>query len=532
MGEHTDLYDVIFVGGGHNALVAAAYLTGAGRSVLVLDNNDRPGGFVRTDEIIPGFRGDTFSAAHTLLFAGPVYRDLGAKLESVGLRYVDPVHPSGVSMEDGTTAVMPRTMEEFVAEADRLVPGDGATFRELIEELAPSVGDVFALFSEDLTSAEAKQIRDRLLTGSGGVGFSSFAASLVESARDVVDRFASATLRSMLGSWATHFGKGPDDAGGGIWVKLFVLASMQGGQPVPEGGSGRLAEALARLVADQGGTVRTGEHVTQIVVEAGRAVGVRTEHGEFVRAVDAVIASVTPDQLYLRLLSNADVPTDLIRQASRYRYGRGQLQLNLALSRPPRWPDERFDRVGQPFLTDSLDGLALHVAHTKASLLPSKPTFSVQVPTAVDPTRAPAGRAVMRVQVTDVPTRPRGDAAGIIEVGDVGWTQDLTSRFVERVLNTLERHAPGITGSILGHTVVTPSDLASFNLNAGPGDAYAGAQDLAQSYLFRPLAGQPSHRTAVPNVYMIGAGTWPGGGVSGSSGYIVARQLLADGVTS
>jgi phytoene dehydrogenase-like protein len=100
----------------------------------------------------------------------------------------------------------------------------------------------YSRFAEDLISAEAQQIRARLLTGSGGVGFSSFAASPLESARDVVDKFDSATLRSMLGSWATHFGKAPDDAGG-IWVKLFVLASMQGGQPVPAGGNGRLAEA-------------------------------------------------------------------------------------------------------------------------------------------------------------------------------------------------------------------------------------------------------------------------------------------------
>jgi phytoene dehydrogenase-like protein len=101
-------------------------------------------------------RGDTFSAAHTLFLAGPVYRDLGAKLESVELRYVNPVHSSGEFMENRTTAVMPRTVEEFVAEADRLAAGDGTTFRELIEELAPAVGDVFALFSKDLTSAQAQ----------------------------------------------------------------------------------------------------------------------------------------------------------------------------------------------------------------------------------------------------------------------------------------------------------------------------------------------------------------------------------------
>jgi phytoene dehydrogenase-like protein len=519
-------YDIILVGGGHNALVAAAYLSGAGRSVLVLDNNDRPGGFVRTDEIIPGFKGDTYSAVHTLFVVGPVYRDLGGDLERAGLRYVDTEFPSGVSMEDGTTAVMPRTLEEFVTEADRLTRGDGTVFAEMLEELGPSVEDVFALFSQDLTSAESQQIRARLMTGSGP-GFSPFAASLFESARDVVDRFGSSALRSMLGSWPTHFGKGPDDAGGGIWAKLFVLASMQGGLPIPEGGSGRLAEALTTLVAERGGTVRTGELVTQIVVEDDRAVGVLTAQQVFVRATDAVIASVAPDQLYGTLLSDADVPTDLMTQASRYRYGRGQFQLNLALSCPPRWPDERFGLVGQPFLTDSLDGLALHVAQAKASLLPGKPTFSVQVPTVADPTRAPHHHAVMRVQVTDVPVQPRGDAADLLEVGDGGWTQDLTSRFTDRVLALLERHAPGTTDSILAHRVVTPASLASFNLNSGPGDAYGGAQDLAQSFLFRPLPGQPSHRTFVPNLYTIGASTWPGGGVAGSSGYIVARQLLA-----
>lgn len=120
-------------------------------------------------------------------------------------------------------------------------------------------------------------------------------------------------------------------------------------------------------------------------------------------------------------------------------------------------------------------------------------------------------------------------AASKIDVGDGTWTLDLTGRFVERVLGLLSRHVPNVLGTVVGHRVTTPDTLSQYNSNAGPGDPYGGAQDLAQSFFFRPLPGQPSHRTFVPNLYTLGAGTWPGAGVSGGPGYIVAQQLLGGG---
>ena len=519
-----DAYDVVVVGAGHNALVAAAYLARSGRSVLVLESEERTGGFVRTDEFAPGFFGDTYSAAHTLFVAGQVWAELGEDLGAQGLRYLTTDLPSGVSMEDGTTAVMATTPEELAAEADRLAPGDGAALSDMLEEIGPSVPDVFALFDLDLASPQAGEVLGRLLRE--GSGYSPFAASVVETARDAVARFSSPAMRSMLGSWPTHFSKAPDEAGGGLWAKLFLLASMQSGLPVPQGGSGRLAEALTAIVEAAGGVVRTGARVSEIAVDGGRATGVSTADGERYAARQAVIASVNPDQLYLRLLPEDAVPDALVRQARGYRYGRGQVQVNLALSQPPAWPDERFASVGQPFLTDSLDGLALHVTQTMAGALPAKPTVSVHCPSFVDPSRAPAGQAVMRVQVTDVPVRPTSDAAGRIDVGDGTWTPELADRFADRVLDVVGAHLPTLASSVVARSVVTPADLARHNANAGPGDPYGGAQDLAQSFFFRPLPGQPSHRTHVPNLFTLGAGTWPGGGVSGASGRIVARQLL------
>jgi phytoene dehydrogenase-like protein len=148
------------------------------------------------------------------------------------------------------------------------------------------------------------------------------------------------------------------------------------------------------------------------------------------------------------------------------------------------------------------------------------------VPTNLDPSRAPEGKAIMRIQVLEIPNRPRGDAAGSIDVGDGSWTADLKQRFAERLIGIVGQHLPNVPGAILGMHVTSPGDVAAFNPNAGPGDPYGGSHDIAQSYLFRPLPGQPSHRTSVPNVLMLGAATWPGHGINGSSGYIVAQELL------
>ncbi len=522
-----DTYDVILVGSGHNALITAAYLVRAGHSVLVLEKNDRPGGLLRTEELtLPGFQHDVYAAAHPLFVTSPAYADLGPALAEHGLHYLNTDLPTGVSLTDGQTAVFSRSLEATIAEAERLAPGDGAVLAALLDAFSPYVPDVFALFSRDLTSPEAAAIIARLLHAPEGRGYSSFAAALVDTARTVVQRFQSPVLRAMLAPWVMHLGRTPDEVGSGIWVPLVMLALMGGGMAIPAGGSEQLARALAHLVHEAGGTIRTNTQVQRIVVDGARAVGVRTTTGEAFGARQAIVASTTPDQLYLTLLAEAEVPAVLRQQAQHFRYGRGCVQIHLALSEPPRWPDARFQHIGQPHLSNGLDGCTLAVAQGMAGVLPVEPTFTVDCPSNLDPSRAPAGKAVMRVQLLEIPCHPHGDAAGVIDVGDGRWTPDLTARFTERALAIVGKHIPNIPDAVIGHAVVTPDTLAQFNPNLGPGDPYGGAHDLAQSYLLRPLPGQPSHRTAIPNLYMVGAATWPGHGINGGSGYIVAQQLL------
>ena len=462
-----------------------------------------------------------YAAAHPLLLTGPAYADLGKDLEARGLHYVNTDLPTGVSMEDGRTAVLPRSLEALLAEAERLAPGDGTALARMFENLHPYVNEVFGLFNVDLATPAAAAVMARLM------GNPTFAALMFSTARTVVSPFQSPVMRALLAPWVMHLGRTPDDIGSGIWVPLTAMALMGGGMPTPAGGSERLAQALAQLVVDQGGILHTHTLVQHIIVEHGRAVGVRTADGHTFRAAQAVVACTTPDHLYLSLLAETAIDPPLRQQAAQFRYGRGCVQIHLALSEPPRWPDARFHKVGQPHLTDGLDGCTLAVAQGRADLVPVKPTFTVDCATNLDPTRAPAGHAIMRVQVLEVPIRPRGDAAGQIDVGDGTWTPALTERFTARVLEVVRTHIPNIPSAVLGHHVITPDAIAQFNPNAGPGDPYGGAHDLAQSYTLRPLPSQPSHQTPVPNLYMLGAATWPGHEIHGGSGYIVARKLLA-----
>src|SRR5260221_12007038 len=185
-----ETYDAILIGSGHNALIAAAYLTRSGRSVLMLEKNDRPGGLVRTDELtLPGFKHDVFSASHPLFLSGPAYADLGSALAERGLRYLNTDLPTGVSLEDGQTAVFPRSFEALVAEAERLAPGDGATLTRLLASLSPYMLDIFALLNLDVPSPEAGEIIVRFVFVGDGPGYSSFAASVFDRPRPFVDPF-------------------------------------------------------------------------------------------------------------------------------------------------------------------------------------------------------------------------------------------------------------------------------------------------------------------------------------------------------
>ncbi|MFC4036447.1 phytoene desaturase family protein [Streptomyces polygonati] len=517
--------DVVFVGAGHNALVAAAYLLEAGRSVCLLDRMDQPGGWVRTAELgAPGFLHDPWSALHPLFVGGPVWSELGPQLSRHGLEYVIAPVATGSSLPDGRTAVAAVDPQTFAGELARL--GESAGWNDLFAAVAPYLEPVFGLLGAGLDTAGAQAKLASLIRDSRGSALP-FGRLLSGSARDLVTGcFRTEELRCLAAPWPLHLGAGPEDPAGALWTVL-VLATLAAGNPAPVGGSGRLADALVALVAERGGAVFCGADVEEIVVRDGRAAGVRTADGRTVTADEAVVVSAGPDQLYGRLLRDAPgVPAAVRTQARGFRYRRGCFQLNLAPSARPRFRDSRLDAGGGINLGRGLTALVTSVRQAEAGLLPQYPSIAWHEPTAVDPSRAPEGRAVVRLQVLDVPLRPTGDAAGT-RYGAGGWDAATGEAFADRVLSEAEPHAPGLTGLVLERHITTPADLARLSPNAGPGDHASGENSLTQAFLQRPIpAHAGGYRAAVPGVWLIGASTWPGAGVNGVSGRAVARSLI------
>ena len=525
--SHNDLpqeADAVFVGAGHNALVAAAYLLESGRSVVLLEQMPQAGGWVQTAELgAPGFHHDLYSALHPSLVRGPVWAELGDDLGRHGLEYVTAPLATGSSLSDGRAAVYPTDPEAFAAELERL--GEAAGWGALMGAAGPHLLPLLGLLGDGLDGLEAQATLAGLLTD-GRDGDLPFGQLLAGSAVELVRRFfATEELRSLAAPWPLHLGAGPTDPCSALWT-ILALAAMGGGAPAPIGGSGRLADALVGLVDERGGDIFCGVDVDEILVDDGRAAGVVTRDGVSVNAREAVIASVTPDQLYGRLLRHVPVPPGVRAQAAAYRYRRGCFQINLALSARPHFHDSRLDAGGALNLGRGLDELITSVQQAEAGLLPAHPSISWHEPTAVDPTRAPDGQAVVRLQVLDAPHTPRGDAAGTAH-GASGWDQATTEAFADRVLAEAELHVPGLTGLVLERHVTTPADLANASPNAGPGDHAAGENSLAQAFTQRPIAAHAGgYRTAVPGAWLIGAATWPTPGVSGTSGRAVARALI------
>jgi phytoene dehydrogenase-like protein len=519
--------DVIVIGSGHNGLVAAAYLARAGMSVEVLERNPVAGGAVASDELTePGFVHDTFSSWHPLFKLSAAYAELGPELEARGLEYCEtPVETTANVRPNGSVTLAYR-------DADRTVAGFDSRDREAylaeMDSFGETIPAVGALLGTELFSGSAAKLTWSLARSLGRRGGLTFASDVVSSARAWFEsRFAGREVSDLYAAWALHTGLSPDAAGSGFQV-LAIAGSLHAvGLPVVRGGAGNFVRAFERLIADHGGRVRTGVEVERVLVRGSSATGV-VAGGEELRAGRAVIANTTPTELYGRLLPAGAAPDQAMRQAMRFRYSpRAGTQIHVALTEHLRWRDSRLDGVPIVHLSGGLGSVSLACAQSAAGFLPSEPTIVVGQPTVVDPSRAPERAGVMWIQLQQVPYAPRGDAAGEIDAGREGWTDELTDAFTERVLGALEPHVenwPQVRGK---HVTLSPVELERRNQNLVRGDIYAGDCELGQSYVFRPLPAYGAHSTPVERLYQCGASTYPGPGLNAASGRIVALRIIA-----
>jgi phytoene dehydrogenase-like protein len=523
-------FDAVFVGAGINSLAGAALLSRAGWSVCVLEREDELGGCIKTvhDLTAPGFTHELLAAWHPLWTGSPAYAELKGELDRRGLEYLNTDLPTGSAFPDGSSAFLTTSLEDNVTELDRHAAGDGARWQAMFDAFMKDADLSFGVLGTELWSGAGLTLGRQALRRFGRRGLLAYAGGVLTSCRDWLgDTFESDAAHGLLAPWTLHTGLGPDQATSGFMTQVVACALQLGGMPVPRGGGGQLVDALAGIVRDAGGEVRTGAHVERVLVAEGRATAVRLGSGETIPATRAVVASVTPTQLYGRLLGAADAPTDVARAAARYRYGRGEMQIHLALREPPEWyGDERLGRTAIVHVSPGLDGVSRAVNEAERGLLPAEATIVCGQPMAVDPSRGPEGSWIVWIQLQELPVgRIKGDAAGELDVGDGAWTEKLRESYADRIVARVARHIQNLERATVARVVLSPADIEAMNVNLVGGDIYGGSCALDQNFLFRPLPQAPGHRTPVDALWHIGASTHPGPGLGAGSGYLVYREL-------
>jgi phytoene dehydrogenase-like protein len=497
-------YDALVVGSGPNGLAAAITLAQAGRRVLVLEAAERAGGAVATEELtLPGFHHDTYSAVYPAGAASPVFARL--PLERHGLRWIHPPACFAHPLPDGSAIALYRDLDRTAAGLEQIHSGDGQRWHAFAQ---PFVRHFEALRETLLAGFPPVRGPARLAAGIGPQGLLDFARLLLMPARALGEElFEDDRARAWLYGSAMHSDVPPVGAGSAIAAAYMNLLGHGAGWPSPEGGAGRLADALVSLLSELGGAVRTAATVTRLAVERGRVVGVELAGGERL-AAPVVVADVMPGAL--AALAGESLPSGYARALRRYRHGPATLKIDWALDGAIPWSAPEAREAGTVHVGGAADEVLQSTVATGG--LPARPFMLLGQQSLADPTRAPAGRHTAWAY-THGPH-------------SVDWEHE-RERHVERMEAQVERFAPGFRERILARHVLGPGDLQRRNANLVGGDVGGGSYSLDQ-VIFRPVPSLSPYRTPVRGLYLGSAATFPGGAVHGVPGRAAARLALLE----
>ena len=528
-------YDVAVIGGGHNGLVCAAYLAKGGASVIVLEKNAVVGGAALTEEFHPGFRNSV--AAYTVSLLNPkVIRDLD--LHRYGLAIVERPVANFWPVDDHRYLLMPyglaarqQAIAKFSArDAERLPAYDAAleraanVLRDLVLTTPPNAG---AGILELIRSAPLARRLTKLAIEDQRLVIDLF----TKSAADYLDRWfenevvkASFAFDGIVGAYASPYTPGT------AYVLLHhCFGEVNGKSGVwghAVGGMGAITQAMARAASAAGVVIRTQAGVAEVVIDGGRAAGVRLVSGEVVRT-RTVAANVGP-KLLLRDLVPADaVGPELRERFVRIKTGSGTFRMNVALSELPDFTclPNAASGATPPHLGSgivigpTLDYLDRAFVDARQHGWSKAPVVEMLIPSTLDETLAPAGQHVASLFVQHVAPRLPGARS---------WeNQSEKSAFADIVIETVGRHAPNFKRSVIARQVLSPLDLEQ-RFGMIDGDIFHGQLSLDQLFSLRPMLGYASYRMPVKGLYLCGSGAHPGGGVTGAPGHNAAREILRD----
>ena len=522
------MLDVIVIGGGHNGLVCANYLAMAGKKVRVLERRHIVGGAAVTEEFHPGFRNSV--ASYTVSLLNPkIIRDL--KLHDNGLEIVHRKvnnlwpHPEGnflafVLGEENLRDEIAQFSENDAQALSRYFRDTGMVadlIRDVLLETPPNVGsgfkDIFKTvkFGNRLRklSLEDQRIVMDVFTKS----VSDFLDLYFENAY-VKGAFA---FDGIVGNYADT-----DTPGSAYVLMHHAFGEVNGIKGVwghAIGGMGAITQAMAKSARENGVEIQTEAAVKKVLVKNGRAYGVELDNGEVIEA-KVIASNLNPSLLYNHLVDPQALPADFARRMKHYKNGSGTFRMNVALSKLPEFTClQNQTRATPEHLTGGIviaptcDYIDQSYRDSKLFGWSKAPIVEMLIPSTLDNSLAPEGQHVASLFCQQFDP-------------DADWDSHRETA-ADLIIDTVEKYAPGFKQSVLGRQILSPLDLERvFGLTKG--DIMHGNMSLDQIFSARPLLGYGNYRSPIKGLYLCGAGTHPGGGVTGAPGHNAAHEILKD----
>ncbi len=518
--------EAIIIGAGHNGLTTAALLAKSGINVLVLEQRDQPGGAAASEEIFPGFQFNTGSDDASL-FQDQIVQELD--LAAHGLTFLESDTAVFAPQPDGSALTLWRDSEKSAAEIGQINAHDGAcypTFAAQINRYAQALRGMMLLTPPELME---RRLSDGAAWGRlglnlrrmGGMQMMEFMRILPLPIAGTLDEwFASDALKGTLALPAllgNQLG-----VRGGVTTFMFLYRHTGGflRHRAVKGGTGQLSAALAKAAKKYGAQIRLGSAVDHILLErtpehSDRTVGVVLSDGTEISA-RLVISNADPRRTFLGLVGPTKLEPRFVRQVRNILYRGVTAKVLLALSGLPSFKGikQKSQLESHIHIAPGLDYLERAYDDAKYGDFSANPVLDITIPTLLDPGLAPAGKHIMSITMQYAP----------FNLKDGNWPE-AKERLGDAIINTLSQYAPDLPDKIIGRHILTPCDYQqSYGLTEG--SIHHGQMSLDQLLIMRPIPGRSRYQTPIENLFLCGAGTHPGGGVTGAPGYNAAREVI------